>query len=115
MVHPMTLESVVPIQLRYQLDQERSRVYAFTPVPRACIAQKPIIIYVFSGRRRKGDFQHHVERHLAAHGLESQILLLDLAISESHDVGNPAFVAQILRWIHAGAGLRQGVASSRIR
>eukprot|EP00438_Fugacium_kawagutii_P030957 Skav228891 [mRNA] locus=scaffold194:214370:219709:+ [translate_table: standard] len=96
-------ESIVPFQLQRQLQAERNRQYRLTPQIPVSIKQKPIFVYVFSGRRRKGDFQTFIEHHLARHSLQGQTLLLDLALSDSHDVGNAELVTRLLDWISSGA------------
>ena len=55
----------VPVQLRVQLQRQHQRTYAF-PQPRSlALHSEPIFLYVFSGRRRQGDYQHHVMQKLA--------------------------------------------------
>lgn len=63
---------------------------------------RPIYRYIFSGRRRDHDFQECVERQLQQFSLEGQVVLIDLAISERHDVGNPILVKQLMSLMWAG-------------
>ena len=93
----------VPSQLRTQLHKHQQRQYVF-PLPRAPPQHaEPIFLYVFSGRRREGDYQHHVMTKLAARQLPGQVLLLDLALSPKHDVTNPTLVPRLLSWFAEGA------------
>lgn len=75
-------------QLRVQLDLERRRRYT-CPQPRVMpVRQCPVYLYIFSGRRRENDFQSCVEHRLQTHGISGQVLLIDLALSDKHDVGD---------------------------
>ena len=107
LVDQLWLEDSVQWQLRHQMYRERSKVYiAVVPRP-ISVVQNAIFVYVFSGRRRVGDFQSHLETIMRARGISGRVLQLDLAISEKHDVGDPALLQMLLRWIESGciAGL----------
>ena len=97
------LETSVQWQIRIQLGRERRKQYVFpTVVPRS-VVQNPIYLYVFAGRRRDGDYQSQVETLLQQHGQPGQILLLDLALSDKHDVSQPQLVQHLLSWIDSGS------------
>ena len=96
-------EFLIPVQLSSQVQSEHDKVYQFDSVPRVQLCSAPICLYIFSGRRRLGDFQSFFEEHLAAAGAHAQVLLLDLALSPDHDVGREGLVDMILRWIRTGA------------
>lgn len=66
------------------------------------ISSCPVFLYVFSGRRRSGDFQFHLEKCLSDANLNAKVLLLDLAISDKHDVYNEHLLTTIRQWILAG-------------
>ena len=53
----------------------------------------------FSGRRRPGDYQSQVEKLLGQYDIQGHVLMLDLALSDTHDVTKPQLVHQLLRWI----------------
>ena len=102
-VDQLWLESSVQWQIRVQLAAERKKVWNFPLVVPRPVVQFPIYLYVFSGRRRHGDYQAQVERLLATHSMTGQVLLLDLALSDKHDVGQPSLVKTILGWLDSGA------------
>lgn len=60
-------------------------------------------MYIFSGRRRDLDFQHYVESLLQQKNIEGQVLLIDLAISDDHDVSNPMLINNLLTLLRSGA------------
>ena len=97
------LDASVSWQIRRQLYRERSKVYIAAAIIRTPVVQTPIFVYIFSGRRRVGDYQSHMETLLMKAGVQGHVLLLDLALSPLHDVSNPALVEQLLRWIAGGA------------
>ena len=97
------LESTVYWQIRQQLYRERCKDYTPTPVVHLPIVQNPIFVYIFSGRRRVGDYQSQLESLLDQAGQTAHILMLDLALSPRHDVGNATLLTQIKSWIAAGA------------
>lgn len=93
----------VPWQLRQQLRKERHRDYQF-PVPTSMpLISEPICLYVFSGRRRDGDYESHVMQKLGSRSLPGRVLLLDLALSPSHNVYEKSLVETLLTWFRSGA------------
>ena len=103
--HVATLwnEFCVAEQLRIQTLKEHSKRYLFPEVPRVVLSFNPICLYIFSGRRREGDFQSFFEQEVYRVRIRARVLLLDLALDDSHDVANEVLVQQILSWIHDGA------------
>ena len=90
-------------QIRNQLRSIAACTIASPTVDSVLFVQTPIYVYVFSGRRRQGDFQFQVETLLQKYHLRGHVLLLDLAISEEHDVGDERLIQTIITWIHQGA------------
>ena len=95
-------EFCVTKQFQLQLDKEHAKRYTFPRVSRVCLTASPICLYIFSGRRRNGDFQSHYEHHLRVAGLIGHVLLIDLALSDDHDVANSTLVNKLLEWIRSG-------------
>lgn len=89
-------------QIRRQLQKESMKQYHFPSVVHRWIDRTPVFLYVFSGRRRQGDYQEQVEKHLRVFGITGWVLLLDLAISPDHDVADPTLVANLIRWLRDG-------------
>eukprot|EP00438_Fugacium_kawagutii_P011058 Skav221285 [mRNA] locus=scaffold2775:210456:211586:+ [translate_table: standard] len=93
----------VVTNLEEQIQRERAKQYAF-PVP-PCVPAwpHPIYLYVFSGRRRPGDYQSHVEHLLQERQLPGRVLLIDLALSDKHNVYDDDLVATLVQMIRVGA------------
>ena len=89
--------------IRNQLRSAAACTIASPTVDTVLFVQDPIYVYVFSGRRRQGDFQVQVETLLQQYNCKGFVLLLDLAISTTHDVGNETLVQTLVSWIHQGA------------
>lgn len=89
-------------RINQQLTKLRHKEYVFPDLDPIATINNPVFIYVFSGRRRLGDFQFHVEESLARHRCQGRVLLLDLALSPLHDVYQPRLMNTILSWIHGG-------------
>eukprot|EP00438_Fugacium_kawagutii_P027660 Skav229849 [mRNA] locus=scaffold2033:357256:358266:+ [translate_table: standard] len=98
----MWQDDSVVAHIRTQLATEVHKRYVFPPVPRTSFTPRPVFLYVFSGRRRKDDYQTYVEQYLAKHGVEGDILCIDLALSPKHDVTNPELVRTLMSWIQDG-------------
>eukprot|EP00438_Fugacium_kawagutii_P011175 Skav227749 [mRNA] locus=scaffold3513:522479:523534:- [translate_table: standard] len=92
----------VPTQIRKQLSKEHCKTYAFPSLPKRVFTAKPVYLYVFSGHRRPGDYQSHVEELFVKYQCTGHILLLDLALSPLHDVNNPELVHTLMTWIRTG-------------
>ena len=92
-------------QIRQLLYRERSKVYRSSPdvqaTPPPCV-QDPIFLYIFSGRRRQGDFQSHLEHFMHQRNIPGRVLMVDLALSDRHDVGNDHLEQMLIRWIRSG-------------
>lgn len=95
-------EGSVPHQLRVQLTKESKVRHVFPQVPRQRLTAHPIYLYVFSGRRREGDYQFWVERYLHVFNQSGRVLLLDLALSEAHHVGNRDLMDTLMSWMTQG-------------
>eukprot|EP00438_Fugacium_kawagutii_P005045 Skav203636 [mRNA] locus=scaffold1120:146269:148289:- [translate_table: standard] len=102
LVEELWTEDDVVHNLQTQLHKEMFRHYQFPTVPKPCLVSTPVFVYLFSGRRRPGDYQTWVEYHLKSHGLSGNVLLLDLALSQHHDITSNALVKRILSWIRDG-------------
>lgn len=90
-------------QIRKLVAKERIRRYVFS-TPRFHVpTRSPVYVYVFSGRRRPLDFQHFIELRSQEQGLQGQVLLIDLAISDKHDACDPRVVRQLLTLLRQGA------------
>ena len=101
-VSQLWLESSVAWQLQQQIVRERNKQYRF-PAPQSVpVSSQPIFLYVFSGRRREGDYEFHMTRFLQQENIECRVLQLDLAISEEHNVRRPALVDKLLGWFSQG-------------
>ena len=100
-------ELSVPHQVRKQLDSMAQRRYQWPAVRSPGMVSSPLFLYVYSGRRREGDFQSHVETYLDKFQFPGRVLMLDLALSDNHDITNDDLVAKLLQWFRAGiiAGL----------
>eukprot|EP00438_Fugacium_kawagutii_P014335 Skav219412 [mRNA] locus=scaffold377:97500:103085:+ [translate_table: standard] len=101
-VASMWADDDVVEQLRHQLDLEHRYRYVVSTSICRHICNSPVFLYVFSGRRRPGDVQTHLERYIAEFNLECHILLLDLALSSAHDVTNPQLIATLMFWMQNG-------------
>lgn len=106
-VTDMWTQDDVVHQLRQQLSKESQRHVqfpAYVPVP---VSSKPVFLYLFSGRRREGDIQCHLEEFCSGWTIDCHILLVDLALSPEHDVTNPTLMHKFVNWLVSGkvAGL----------
>ena len=89
----------IPARMAEMVQLERRTKWTWPQfVPRPFFSFR-IFLYVFSGRRRPGDYQSQVEQLLKQYDMRGHVLMLDLALSDSHDVTKPALVQQLLRWI----------------
>eukprot|EP00438_Fugacium_kawagutii_P016851 Skav219683 [mRNA] locus=scaffold817:72948:78818:+ [translate_table: standard] len=93
----------VVANLAEQIQRERNKQYVFPTPPQIPVWTNPIYLYVFSGRRRKGDYQEHLEQILAERSLTGRVLLIDLALSEDHNVYDDCLVATLVNMIKHGA------------
>eukprot|EP00438_Fugacium_kawagutii_P015500 Skav213073 [mRNA] locus=scaffold4152:216705:218273:- [translate_table: standard] len=98
---------LVTYQLSVELQHERSKLLTELPLRPTLLRCKPVFLYIFSGRRRKDDFQFQVERFPQQAGKEGFVLLVDLALSTKHDVYKEELLLRFKSWITAGwvAGL----------
>ena len=93
----------VPVQIHHQLDVLHHRTYQWvTPEP-VRFTQTPVCLYVYSGRRRDGDFQQYAEQYIDMLQLTARVLLIDLALSDHHDATSESLVGTLLRWMRGGA------------
>lgn len=98
----MWQEDNVILQLRQRLRMEHNRTYVYPDIQRQPTVDNPIFLYIFSGRRREGDFQQFAEQHLAQQQCSGRILLIDLALSTDHDVYDERLVSLIIAWMKNG-------------
>ena len=92
----------VPHQIFQEFERLHDRCYSW-PAPQAPrLTRTPVYVYLYSGRRRQGDFQSQVEQLLARFSLQGQVLLLDLAISDNHDATQPKLTHTLLQWFRNG-------------
>eukprot|EP00438_Fugacium_kawagutii_P007368 Skav218581 [mRNA] locus=scaffold2610:492381:493388:+ [translate_table: standard] len=98
----MWQDSHVPTQIAEQLRKEHSIVACWNHLHTKVLVRKPVYLYIFSGRRRDGDYQHFVECFLSKYAEEGQILLVDLALSKLHDVTDNTLLSQFLEWYRCG-------------
>ena len=68
------------------------------PVPR----YTTVLLYLFSGRRCKDDFMSYALAFGAQHGLTVEVLLVDLALSDHHDLLDEEKYSRLIRWIKSG-------------
>ena len=61
-----------------------------------------VLVYLFSGRRRPGDFMSYVETIGESFGIRTSVLLVDLALSDQHDMLDQAKCDWICRKIQNG-------------
>eukprot|EP00438_Fugacium_kawagutii_P015143 Skav220612 [mRNA] locus=scaffold507:296315:302257:- [translate_table: standard] len=92
----------VVLQMRKQMHYEHSKRYSFSAPRELQLLPCPVYLYVFSGRRRPGDYQQHVEELLTRHSIPGRVLLVDLALSECHNVYDSALVSKLMHWIRSG-------------
>ena len=96
-------ELTVPTQIAAHLQHIHARQWTW-PAPHSLqITQEPVFLYVYSGRRREGDVQSHLEAYFTQFSLRAKVLLIDLALSPHHDATNDTLVARLLQWFKAGA------------
>eukprot|EP00438_Fugacium_kawagutii_P023754 Skav215448 [mRNA] locus=scaffold2193:79290:80330:+ [translate_table: standard] len=95
-------EAHVPSQIAEQLDKEHTISVCWPLLHRRILVRKPVYLYIFSGRRRVGDYQHFVEYFLTKYAEDGQVLLVDLALSPSHDVTDTQLMNQFLEWYRSG-------------
>eukprot|EP00438_Fugacium_kawagutii_P007657 Skav232205 [mRNA] locus=scaffold2626:124620:126008:+ [translate_table: standard] len=100
-------DDLVTHQLQQQVQQEHKKQLTVFPLCRTLIHCKPVFLYIFSGRRREGDFQFQIEKYLDETHQEGQVLLVDLALSPKHDVYQEELLRTFKTWIAEGwvAGL----------
>ena len=103
LLHELWQECDIPWQLTQQLKREASIRYTWPPRIARPMIHAPLFVYVYSGRRREGDYQHFVEKYLHEFGIAGRVLLLDLALSSRHDVTSRELLRTLMLWIRQGA------------
>eukprot|EP00438_Fugacium_kawagutii_P017753 Skav224498 [mRNA] locus=scaffold1478:110944:117147:- [translate_table: standard] len=100
-------DDFVPSRLAEQVHLESRKHITHIQVRELVLHCAPVYLYVFSGRRREGDFQMQIERFLEEVHVSGQVLLVDLALSTKHDVYKEELLATFKHWIANGwvAGL----------
>ena len=102
LIDQLWLETNVPWQLHKQVQKEQARQYQFPTPERPMFSRMPVFLYLFSGRRRPGDFQQHMDSLLAKHCIQGKVLLIDLALSPQHDVGQRSLINTLTAWMQSG-------------
>lgn len=77
-------------QHRKQLQKESQRNFCSPDHVHRSMPTTPVFLYMFSGRRREGDWQSHLENYMATYAVTGHVLMIDLALSSEHDVTSPA-------------------------
>ena len=96
-------ELTVPQQIHQQIVSLHHRRYQWPSPQSVPLTARPVFLYVYSGRRRDGDFKQYADMYIQQHCMEATVLLIDLAISEHHDAIDEKLVSLLLRWMHGGA------------
>ena len=96
-------ELSVPCQIDRQLQLVHQRTYHWPDPQLSPFTASPVLLYVYSGRRRKGDFKFFADQFIQRRNLAVQVMLIDLAISDQHDAIDERLVSLLLRWMHGGA------------
>ena len=68
----------------------------------APLPDQPVVLYLYSDRRRPGDFASHFEAWGRLHAVSSNALLIDVALSADHDMRYTAHVSRFADWIREG-------------
>eukprot|EP00438_Fugacium_kawagutii_P017716 Skav233537 [mRNA] locus=scaffold5919:72146:77359:- [translate_table: standard] len=89
-------------QIRVQLACEHAKHYKFPSIHHVRMDHAPIFLYIFSGRRRHGDYQSHMEDLMAQRSQHGHVLLIDLALSDRHNVYNPQLFHTLVSWMRGG-------------
>eukprot|EP00438_Fugacium_kawagutii_P000051 Skav215897 [mRNA] locus=scaffold1542:1959:8127:- [translate_table: standard] len=92
----------VPTQIAHELQDEHDTAWRWPFLAPRTLVRKPTFLYIFSGRRRKDDFQQFVEQFLQEQGELGQVLLIDLALSKLHDVTTNDLMEMFLGWFSCG-------------
>lgn len=71
-------------------------------VPPSFLIYRPVFLYLFFGRCRKGDYQEYVEMSLNQFSLQGDVLLLALGVSDQRDLTDPELVRKLLAWMREG-------------
>eukprot|EP00438_Fugacium_kawagutii_P011413 Skav216741 [mRNA] locus=scaffold178:124271:126382:- [translate_table: standard] len=95
-------EDHVVSNIKRLLDREHATHISQVHLIRQPFSHDPVILYVFSGRRREGDFQMQTEHFLRTTGQQGRVLMLDLALSPRHDVYQESLLTVLKSWIQAG-------------
>ena len=96
-------ELTVPCQIQQQLASVRTRSYQWTIPAPVQPTTTPVFLYVYSGRRREGDFQQFAEHYIQQFQIRAHVLLIDLALNERHDATDETLVSTLLSWMRQGA------------
>eukprot|EP00438_Fugacium_kawagutii_P021808 Skav230858 [mRNA] locus=scaffold1335:27242:32707:+ [translate_table: standard] len=98
----MWTDAHVPTQIRIQLDRADAVTWTWPLMSSRLLVRQPVYLYVFSGRRRQGDYQFHVEDFCRQYSEDGRVLLVDLALSPLHDVTNMNLMNTFLEWFRCG-------------
>ena len=104
-----TCRLTVPWQIRQQLHKERQKAIFVSNIfqphkpPQApSVMYDPIFLYVFSRRRRPGDYESQMQTLFERYPLKGRVLLLDLALSDLRNARHTTVVDRFLRWMTQG-------------
>ena len=87
----------VVAQIQQQQLRDASLTISWHSIPKAVTRYTIVLVYLFSGRRREGDFMEHAQQLSHDFGLTVSVLLIDLALSDQHDMMNTERVERLLR------------------
>ena len=92
----------VPTQVGQSTLRDALTSVAWLPAPCAPLQEQPVVLYLYSGRRRPGDFAEHFIAWGLLHGVTCHPLLIDVALSADHDMRQEAHVRKFESWIGSG-------------
>ena len=89
-------------QMRLQHQKDNAIIPGWSAPARSPSCQTIVLAYLFSGRRREGDFQEHAQAWGWRMGYDVRVLLIDLALSREHDMLDPGKFLKIQERIRTG-------------
>ena len=92
----------VVCQIQLQHTRDLAHVVAWHNIPRPVHRCTAVLVYLFSGRRRPGDFMEHAESLGREMGIDVSVLLVDLALSPEHDMMDQQRVDWLLGRLRQG-------------
>ena len=92
----------VVVQMQHQHRRDLAVRVQWPRVEHRLCRQTAVVVYLFSGRRREGDLMSHLQELGHHFGMQVSILLIDLALSEHHNVRDPKTYNWLCGRIRAG-------------